>query len=64
MKPDSREHKPTADYIRSLISEAALSQRSAAAIIGVGSRTMRRYCKEGNFPYSVQFTLEHLTDAN
>ena len=64
MRPDARNYKKDALYLRELIKEAGLTQRGAALLIGVPERTMRDYLKVGSTksvaPYTVQFALECL----
>ncbi|MDX8400821.1 MAG: helix-turn-helix domain-containing protein [Gallionellaceae bacterium] len=64
LKPNATKHQPSADNIRALISGAGLSQRGAARLIGINERTMRKYCKDGRYPYLVQFALECLVENN
>ena len=40
MKPDATRHDPRPDYLRALLSEAALSQREAARRIGISERVV------------------------
>jgi len=64
-KPDISKYNPSPEYLRSLIDAAGLSQRGAAATIGLNERTMRAYLsiagiyRPGNVaPYCVQYALE------
>lgn len=62
MKPDAIHHNPSPDYLRELIARAGLSQRGAAARLGMGERTMRDYLAgKSTCPYTVQYCLERLT---
>ena len=64
MTPNARHYRKDAQYLRSLIEEAGLTQRKAALLVGVPERTMRDYLnpkKENSVaPYAVQFCLECL----
>nr|WP_232925455.1 helix-turn-helix transcriptional regulator [Pseudomonas veronii] len=68
MKPDAWLHDPTPIYLRELLDRAGISQRQAAAKLGVSDRMMRYYlADEGSkqhrkAPYLVQFGLECLAD--
>lgn len=65
-KPDSSNHNPDPRYLRGLLDQAGLSQRSAAQLIGISDRAMRYYlAAEGHHsyraaPYPVQYALEQL----
>jgi hypothetical protein len=63
-RPNIDLHNPRPSYIRSLLLEANVSQRSAARRLGIDERTMRYYCEEHpdrpGCPYPVQFCLEAL----
>lgn len=53
-----------ADKIRTFLSEAGLSQRAAARLLGVDERTMRRYCAGHTpVPRVVWLALERITEA-
>jgi len=63
--PDASRHDPAPEYLRGLVLLAGLSQRKAAAVIGISERVMRYYLAEGETdsriaPYPVQYTLEQL----
>jgi len=66
MKPDASRHDPRPEYLRALLTEAGLSQREAAARLGVDPRTMRYYLatedaqRRAAAPYCVQYALEQL----
>lgn len=65
MKPNAAKHNPDPAYLRELIERAGLSQREAAARVGVTDRTMRYYLSTEPeswkpAPYAVQFALEQL----
>jgi len=61
--PNAEYHDPDPDYMRSLVEESGLSQRKAAAQIGVDERTMRSWISgDRAFPYSAQFTMEQLAN--
>lgn len=69
MNPDATLHDPRPDYLRALIERAGLSQRGAAARIGVSERKMRYYLAEpgstarhAQAPYPVQYALERLAE--
>jgi len=63
-KPDLSKYNPDPEYLRKLIDAAGLSQRGAAATIGLNERTMRRYLQleertgSNVAPYVVQYALE------
>lgn len=66
MKPNAEKHNPDPAYLRGLIERAGLSQREAAARVGVTDRTMRYYLSLDQeawkpAPYAVQFALEQLS---
>ena len=66
MKPDasllvSRGDSPR--YIAALISAAGMTQKEAAAKIGVSHITVKSWCRAKNgtqWPYSAQYALEQL----
>ena len=66
MKPDITQHNPDPTYLRALLSQANLSQRKAAHLLGVSERMMRYYLvspQDENYrpmPYPVQYCLECL----
>lgn len=64
MKFDISKHNPDPGYIRDLIERAKLNQTTAAAALGLTSRTVRNYVTSGEghkpAPYLVQFALECL----
>ena len=63
MIPDATKHNPDPQYLRDLLELAGLSQRGAAAIIGIPERTFRDYLNGNNASeasYPVQFALESL----
>lgn len=70
MRPDTRHHNPDPIYLRGLIERAGVSQRQAAALLGVSDRMMRYYlADEGSeqhrtAPYLVQYALEGLASCN
>lgn len=68
MKPDARNHKPDAAYLRDLVSKSCETQNKCAELVGVSARMMRYYLCEAPgkgyrpAPYAVQFALECLAD--
>lgn len=66
MKPDASTHNPDPVYLRELLDDAGVSQRKAAALLGISERVMRYYLSDhasGTYrpaPYTVQFCLEAL----
>lgn len=63
IKPDASKHDPRPEYLRSLIERAGMSQRAAAAAIGVSARMMRYYLaakSDHRARYPEQFALEAL----
>ncbi len=59
--PNAEDHNPDPDYMRSLVEASGLSQRKAAAQIGVGERTMRAWLAgDQSFPYAAQYAMEQL----
>jgi len=64
MKFDISKHNPDPGYIRDLIDRAKLNQTTAAAALGVTSRTVRNWVSTGDghkpTPYVYQFALEFL----
>jgi len=70
MKPDSTKHNPDPEYLRELVKKTGLSQRKIARIIGVNERLFRMYLANRSAstahdaPYTVQFTLECLSDES
>jgi len=61
---DINNHNTSAENTRRLIRRAGLNQKSAAAAVGVGYSTMKKYVSvDGVTPYLVQFALEILADA-
>lgn len=62
MKPDCRQRKDK-DYFREIVRKTNLSQCDIACRIGVTSRTMRNYMRNGA-PYVVQFAVECLLYAS
>lgn len=64
MIPDAAKHDPRPEHIRALIDRSGLSQRKAAARIGISERVMRYYCAgERDAPYPVQYALESLASG-
>ena len=58
------DHNPAPENTRRLIRRAGLNQKSAAAALGVGYSTMKKYVSnEGVTPYLVQFGLECLVNS-
>jgi plasmid maintenance system antidote protein VapI len=52
-----------ASSVRKLIADAGHSQRSAAGALGIGERTVRRYCLgENPVPRVIILALERLVD--
>lgn len=66
MKPNALHAKPaTANYLRSLVERAGVSQREAARRLGVNERTMRFWLAgEWQCPYTAQFALECLAEPD
>jgi transcriptional regulator with XRE-family HTH domain len=66
MKPDAtRLHNPDPEYIRQLFEATGLTQKVAAAAIGISERGLRYYLSgERVTPYHVQYTLEQLNSAD
>lgn len=65
MKPDATHHNPDPAYLRSLVERSGLSQRKAAARLGITDRAMRYHLTPGTdrpAPYTVQYCLECLAD--
>jgi len=66
-KPDVNKHNPDPHYLRELLDKAGLSQRAAAAQLGVSDRAMRKWTRlphpESEAPYLVQFALEALAST-
>ncbi|MBB5875906.1 helix-turn-helix transcriptional regulator [Xanthomonas sp. 3498] len=66
MSPDASKHDPRPEYLRALIESTGLSQRQAAARIGISERQLRYYLVSPDHPtyraapYPVQFALESL----
>lgn len=66
MKPDARNHNPSPRYLLALIQRAGVSQRQAAALIGMSWTGFRNYLREPGdklyrvADYRVQFALECL----
>ena len=69
MKPNSANHDPSPDYLRTLISqvedetlfhEGKPSQTKIAKRLGIPPRTFRDYLSKGNAKYTVQYALEML----
>ena len=66
MKPDATLHNPDPAYLRGLLDQAGLSQREAAARLGLSERMMRYYLGPAGSathrpaPYAVQYALEQL----
>lgn len=64
MKPNAAKHNPDPAYLRELIERRGLTQREAAARIGVTDRMMRYYLSDDpespRAPYAVQYALENL----
>ena len=63
MKPEASNHNPSPRYLRGLLDQAGISQRAAAAQIGISERVMRYYLSDNDLreaPYPVQFALECL----
>lgn len=70
MKPDSRLHNPSTEYLRglldkipdqSLFTKGKISQRKVAARLGINDRTLRDYLQEPprtECPYLVQYAIE------
>lgn len=59
--PDSTLHNPDPAYLRSLIERANLTQRGAAALIGMHERSMRYVLNgERQIDYPAQYALEVL----
>lgn len=67
MKPDATLHNPDPAYLRGLLDQAGLSQREAAARLGLSERMMRYYLSPADStthrpaPYLVQYALEQLS---
>lgn len=64
-QPDASLHDPRPEYLRALLRKAGLSQRQAAARLGISERMMRYYLADKTAdhrpaPYPVQFALEAL----
>lgn len=57
--PAPRDH--TAAEVKTLLEELGMSQIAAAAALGVGDRSMRRYCA-GECPHSIWLALCQLRD--
>lgn len=66
MKPDASHYDPRPDYLRLLVERSGLSQRQAAARIGISQRSMRYYLAPESAadrrvaPYPVQYAIEQL----
>lgn len=66
MKPDAKQLNTSPAYLQSLIDQAGLSQRKAAAQIGITDRVIRYYLSDETSdtyrpaPYPVQYALEGL----
>lgn len=66
MKPDasllvSRDEDP--EHIKALIKSSGLTQKEAAAKIGVSHMTIKSWCRAKNgtqWPYAAQYALEQL----
>lgn len=67
--PNAEHYNPDPTYLRSLISQAGISQREAARRLGVSDRLMRMYLADPSVasaqsaPYSIQFALEALAQG-
>lgn len=70
MKPDATKHNPDPAYLRGLLDRAGISQREAAAQLGLSERMMRYYLSPVDShthrpaPYLVQFALEALAESH
>lgn len=68
MKPDATKYNPDADYLRDLLKRSGLSQRAAAATIGLSAAGFQNYIRKPTdplyrpVPYTVQFALEALAN--
>jgi predicted transcriptional regulator len=68
MKPDATQYNPDADYLRDLLKRSGLSQRAAAATIGLSAAGFQNYIRKPDdkkyrkAPYTVQFALEALAN--
>lgn len=65
--PDATRYNPDPRYLRGLLGHAALSQRKAAALMGISDRVLRYYLSDPSStsyrpaPYIVQYVLEALS---
>lgn len=70
MKPDASKHNPDPRYLLSLIERSGVSQRRAAALIGMSWTGFRNYLRDETDPlyrvadYRVQFALECLAEPD
>lgn len=70
MKPDANRHNPEPDYLRELLKRSGLTQRAAAATIGLTAAGFQNYIRKPSdplyrpAPYTVQFALEALAESN
>lgn len=68
MKPDFTKYNPDAVYLRDLLKQSGLSQRAAAAQIGLSAAGFQNYIRKPGdpkyreAPYTVQFALEALAN--
>lgn len=68
-RPDASRHNPDPRYLRGLIEQAGISQRGAAALLGMTWTGFRNYLRDESDPlyrtadYRVQFALECLADS-
>lgn len=69
-KPDFARYNPEPDYLRGLIKQAGLSQRQAAARIGLSLQGLQNYIRPKEHPlyraapYQTQYALEGLADPD
>ena len=67
-KPDASLYNPDPEYLRGLLDKAGISQRKAAAALGMSDRALRYYLVATDHetyrkaPYTVQFALEALAN--
>ena len=69
-KPDFARYNPEPAYLRALIAQSGLSQRQAAARIGLSLQGLQNYIRPMEHPlyraapYQTQYALEALADPD
>jgi DNA-binding transcriptional regulator YiaG len=61
MTPNASKYNPDPQYMAELVESTGLSQGQLSELLGVDSRTIRRWLSGSRkFPYIAQFALESL----